>query len=67
MQIIDVCFTSLASVEHLSVLHYSADDIFISFGIIGSIAVSLQIDITMYTQKDVSIVADFLTAYEESQ
>ena len=59
----------MAAVERLSVLYHSADYLFfISFGIIGPIVVYLKNGVLlMYTIEGVSSVANFITAYEESQ
>ena len=47
--------------------HHSVDYIFISFGIIGPIGVSLKMEFCSYRLEGVSSVANFITAYEESQ
>ena len=58
----------MAGVECLQVLHHSADYIFISSEIIGFIVVFLKrVVLLMYPLEDVSSVANFISAYEESQ
>ena len=60
----------MGAVERVIVTHYSAAYIFISFGSIGPIVVSLEKKnrvLIMYTLEGVSSVANFITAYEESQ
>ena len=58
------CKYRVAAVERLTILRHCADYIFISFGITG---ISENGVLLMYTLDDVSIAANFITAYEESQ
>ena len=58
----------MAAVERLPVLHHSTDYIFIVFGIIRPIAVSLKKGVVLiYTLEGVSSVVNFITVYEEPQ
>ena len=56
----------MAAVERLSVLHHSADYMFISLRIIRPIVVSLKMEVCSLLES-ISSVANFITAYEESQ
>ena len=57
----------MAAVNRLPVLQNSEDYIFISCGIIGPIRASLKMEFRLYTLEGESSVANFITAYEESQ
>ena len=57
----------MAAVECLPVHYHSADNISFSFGSLGPCGIFENGVLRMYTLEGVSSVANFITAYEESQ
>ena len=57
----------MEAVERLPVHHYSADYISFSLRSLGHCGIYENRVLLMYTLKGVSSVANFITAYEESQ
>ena len=57
----------MAAVERLPVLYHGADYVSFPLGSLGPFGVSENGVLFMYTPEGVSSVANFITAYEESQ
>ena len=58
---------NLCFVERLPVLYHSADYISFPLGSLGTFGIFENGVLLMYTLQGVSSVANFITAYEESQ
>ena len=61
------CKCRVAAVERLLVKNHSADYILFPLGSLGQFFIVENGVLLMYTLEDVSSVANFITAYEESQ